>query len=250
MIGQHSPLLPVSSYNIAQLHLALADPKNDAPFVHDLSHPSPPAICAASDLAFSQRRMSTSTASAPDTDTSSLQDKRLSSASASPRTDNRPRSDDAHTWSFDDNQSALDNTPKVQLPSIFTTFEDPFRSDIRRASLPDSASNTRHRASPYPQLSRRSHAPTNQSNSPTYQFPSSVDTQDPRRNYNSFSEPSPYPQSSLPSAPASMSSFASPLSPDLRQQVSYVEVRRLVQFPLCDHPSKLDIWTPVPRSCS
>lgn len=187
--------------------------------------------------------MSTSTASAPDTDTSSipsLQDKKPLSPSTSPQPDNRPRSDDAQTWNFDDRQladPALDNTSKVQLPSIFTTFEDPFRNDIRRASLPsiasDSASNTRYRSSPYPQpVTRRSHAPVNQSNPPTYHFPSSVDTQDhsadkpqPRLNYN-YSEPSAYSQSSLPSAPAStsqMSSFASPLTPDLRQQGPYVE---------------------------
>ena len=182
--------------------------------------------------------MSTST---PDTDTSSvpsLREKKLSSPSLSPQPDNRPRSDDAPAWNFDDKQladPALDSTAKVQLPSIFTTFsEDPFRNDIRRASLPsiasDSASNTRYRASPYPQpASRRSHTTANQSN-PTYHFPSSVDTQDPsaeksRLNYN-YSDPASYPHSSLPSAPASsshMSSFSAPITPDLRQQAPYIE---------------------------
>lgn len=75
--------------------------------------------------------MSTSTASAPDTDSSnvpSLQEKRPPSASASPQSDNRPHPDDPPSWNFDDKQlvdySALDNTPKVQLSSIFTNFED------------------------------------------------------------------------------------------------------------------------------
>ena len=182
--------------------------------------------------------MSTST---PDTDTSSIpsiRDKKAS-PSASPQPDHsRHRPDDVNPWNFDDKQltdPALDNTPKVQLPSIFTTFEDPFRNDIRRTALPsissDSASNTRSRASPYPQpATRRSHPPTNQSGSPAYHFPSSVDTQEnpaekSRLNYN-YSETSPYSQSSLPSAPASasqMSSFTSPLTPDLRQQGPYVE---------------------------
>ncbi|KAF8415126.1 hypothetical protein L210DRAFT_3654857 [Boletus edulis BED1] len=87
-----------------------------------------------------------------DTDTSSMRDKKHS-PSVSPQPDHKPRSDD--TWSFDDKQltdPALDNTPKVQLPSIFTTFEDPFRNDIRRTSLPSISSNlalnTRYRASP------------------------------------------------------------------------------------------------------
>lgn len=186
--------------------------------------------------------MSTSTASAPDTDTNSipsLQEKKQSSPSLSPQPDNRPPSDDAHTWNFDAKQLTDSPTPKVQLPSIFRTFEDPFRNDIRRASLQsiasDSASNTRYRTSPYPQpATRRSHAPANQPNPPTYHFPSPVDTQEqcaekpqPRLNYNNYSDSSPYSPSSLPSAPAStsqMSSFASRLSPDLRpQHAHYVE---------------------------
>lgn len=185
--------------------------------------------------------MSASTASAPDTDTNSIPSlqERKHSPSVSPQPDNKP-ADDAHRWNFDEKQltdSPLDNTPKVQLPSIFSTFEDPFRNDIRRASLPsiasDSASNTRYRSSPYPQpATRRSHASANLSNSPTYHFPSPVDTQEqcaekPRLNYNNYSESSsPYSPSSLPSAPAStsqMSSFPSSLSPDLRQHAQYVE---------------------------
>ncbi|KAG9315535.1 hypothetical protein JVU11DRAFT_3155 [Chiua virens] len=259
MIEQNSSLLPVSSYNVAQLHLSLIDPKNDIQFVDALSQHSSPAICPEPDLAFSQRRMSTSTASAPDTDASSIQDKKHSSPSASPQPDNRNRTDDPNHWNFDPKQlpdAALDNTPKVQLPSIFTTFEDHFRNDIRRASLPsigsDSTSNTRYRASPYPHPpSRGSRAPTNQTNSPTYHFPPSVDTQDQaaeksRLNYN-YSD-SPYSQHSLPSAPTStsqMSSFPSPLTPDLRQQGPYVESDEWSNSPSAiarpnstsDHPS-------------
>ena len=112
-----------------------------------------------------------------------------------------------HTSPSPSPKPPLDASPKVQLPSIFSTFEDPFR----RASLPspDSPPHTRYRPSPYPPpATRRSHP----ASSPTYHF-SPVDTHDekPQRlSYTPYSESA----SSLPSAPAStMSSFA---SPDLR----------------------------------
>ncbi|KAF8414944.1 hypothetical protein L210DRAFT_989709 [Boletus edulis BED1] len=149
IIEQHSPQLPVSSYNRPPLS---ADPKNDVQFTDDLSHCGSLVICPEPNLDFPHRQMSTST---PDTDTSSMRDKKHS-PSISPQPDHKPCSDDA--WSFNDKQlinPTLDNTPKVQLPSIFTTFEDPFHNDIRHTSLPsissDPALNTCYRASPYTQ---------------------------------------------------------------------------------------------------
>ncbi|KAF9235185.1 hypothetical protein BU15DRAFT_51690 [Melanogaster broomeanus] len=231
MIEQKSSLLGISSYNVAQLQLSLP---------------------SESDVDFPQRRMSTSTASAPDTDSSfnSRPEKKPLSPSASPQPDNRTHISDQQPWNFDpppqnhpddkpSSDTPLDNT-KVQLPSIFTTFEDPFRNEIRRASLPsissDSSSNTRYRSSPYPPPgARKSHASINQSNLGTYHFPSDTQdspankpsarprlTADTHLNYN-YSETSPYPPTSLPSATASSSqvsssSFASPLTPDLRSQ--------------------------------
>ena len=62
---------------------------------------------------------------------------------------------------------------KVQLPSIFTTFEDSFRSDIRRSSLPNlPASHVRH--TPYPPTGVRlnyNYTPTTHSSLSAYQFP-------------------------------------------------------------------------------
>ena len=199
------------------------------------------------DIHHLQRRMSASTASVPETESSiaSRPDKG-SSPSLSPQP---PRSaissDHQHPWSFNtsvppsDDKSpdpALDNN-KVQLPSIFTTFEDPFRNEIRRASLPglsSDASNTRYRSSPYPLSNpRRSHIPINQSNLGTYHFPSPLDTQDtigdkpvarPRLDTHlnhAYGETSPYPPTSLSgstpsSTQLSSSTFTSPLTPDLR----------------------------------
>ncbi|KAF9220489.1 hypothetical protein BS17DRAFT_769289 [Gyrodon lividus] len=258
MIEQKSSLIAITSYNVAQLHLSLIDPKNDSfPFSDDLSNcPSPAIVSSDSDLDFPPRRMSTSTSSAPDTESSitSRSEKKPLSPSTSPQPDTIARHGipDHQSWNFDppsnihpldksSSDTPLDNT-KVQLPSIFTTFEDPFRNEIRRASLPcissDSSSNTRYRSSPYPPAgARRSHASINQSNLGTYHFPSPSDTQDPppdkhstrprltadtHLSYN-YPEASSYPPSSLPSATASSSqlsssAFASPLTPDLRSQ--------------------------------
>jgi hypothetical protein len=107
-----------------------------------------------------------------DTDASSI--KKQSSASAS------PQPDDAYS-------------PKVQLPSIFATFEDPFARRASLASTSDPAPNPRYRTSPYPQPARRA----------THPYPFPADTQDP-----DYAEP-PYP-------PPAMASFA---TPDLRQLV-------------------------------
>jgi len=188
------------------------------------------------------RRMSTSTASVPDTESSIASRPDKGSPSSSPQP---VSSDHQHSWSFhppappSDDKSpdpALDNN-KVQLPSIFTTFEDPFRNEIRRASLPGLSSdspNTRYRPSPYPHPSaRRSHIPISQSNLGSYHFPSPLGAQDtlgdksaarPRLDTHlshSYGETSPYPATSLSgstpsSTQLSSSTFTSPLTPDLR----------------------------------
>ncbi|EGN98118.1 hypothetical protein SERLA73DRAFT_169172 [Serpula lacrymans var. lacrymans S7.3] len=210
----------LNSYNVAQLQYA---------FPSDV------------DIDYSARRMSTSTASAADTDSSitSRGEKRPLSPSSSPQP-RRSRPTDA--WNFPshlENKPSLDtalDSSKVQLPSIFTTFEDPFRHELRRASLPSlhsDPSNTRHR--PYPPSSlRRSH---NQSGLASYQFPSSdtPDTSADRGSHrpkltadthlhlpNSFPDHSPYPATALSSdtTPSSSnltsSSYTSPLTPDVR----------------------------------
>ncbi|KAF8630851.1 hypothetical protein AX17_005210 [Amanita inopinata Kibby_2008] len=70
---------------------------------------------------------------------------------------------------IDDKSSALDQS-KLQLPSILTTFEDPYRPEVRRASLPETS---RIRHSPYPQPSslRQVYAPTAPSSLASYTFP-------------------------------------------------------------------------------
>ncbi|KAH7913430.1 hypothetical protein BJ138DRAFT_1146188 [Hygrophoropsis aurantiaca] len=266
MIEQKSgSSLGINSYNVAQLQLSLIDPKSEhVSFPDDLSNCASPAIISPeSDVdctAHSARRMSSSTASAADTESSapSRGEKRPLSPSSSPQPDrSRPSlSDDQNSWNFDSSnnshsddkataESGLDN-PKVQLPSIFTTFEDPFRNEPRRASLPSisAESHTRYRPSPYPSASaRRSHASSNHSGLSSYHFPSS-DTQEEDRvsgrprltadthlNY-SYGESSPYPNTALSSATPSSSQFSasnftSPLTPDLRSQgvsaATYVE---------------------------
>lgn len=203
------------------------------------------------DIHHLQRRMSTSTASVPDTESSIASRPDKASPSSSPQP---VSSDHQHSWNFhapappSDDKSpdpSLDNN-KVQLPSIFTTFEDPFRNEIRRASLPSLSSdcpNTRYRSSPYPLPSaRRSHIPISQSNLGSYHFPSPLGAQDtlgdksaarPRLDTHlshSYGEASPYPATSLSgstpsSTQLSSSTFTSPLTPDLRPHpgTPYVE---------------------------
>ncbi|KAG6336262.1 hypothetical protein ID866_2816, partial [Astraeus odoratus] len=228
------------------------DPKSEQLLIpDDLSNCASPAIVSSDASVAHERRMSTSTASVPDTESSiaSRPDKGASPSSSPQPPRSSLVSEQQHSWSFDspapqpdDKSSAhpsLDNT-KVQLPSIFTTFEDPFRSEIRRASLPslssDPSANTRYRSSPYPlNAARRSHIPINQSNLGSYHFPSPLDTQDvpgdklsarPRLTADthlghSYGETSPYPPTALSSSTTSSSqisssAFGSPLTPDLR----------------------------------
>ncbi|KAG1749347.1 hypothetical protein EDB19DRAFT_186458 [Suillus lakei] len=224
----NSPLA-ISSYNVAQLQLSL--------------HPTD------SDFDYPARRMSSSTVSAEtDSSVASRPEKRPLSPSSSPQP-LRPRpsfSSEQTSWHFDSThhspqqddkslETGLDNS-KVQLPSIFTTFEDPFR----RASLPalSQESNPRYRSAPYPptHLRRASHASANQSNLGSYHFPPPSDTSefqdksssrprltaDTHLNYSYGDSPS-YLNTALsstttPSSHFSSSTFTSPLTPDIKPQ--------------------------------
>lgn len=199
-----------------------------------------------SDFDYPARRMSSSTVSAEtDSSVASRPEKRPLSPSSSPQP-LRPRpsfSSDQPSWHFDSAHhspqqddkpldTALDNS-KVQLPSIFTTFEDPFR----RASLPalSQESSSRYRSAPYPptHLRRASHA---SSNLGSYHFPPPSDTSefqdksssrprltaDTHLNYSYGDSPS-YLNTSLsttttPSSHFSSSAFTSPLTPDIKPQ--------------------------------
>ncbi|KAG2365153.1 hypothetical protein BDR07DRAFT_1278135 [Suillus spraguei] len=189
--------------------------------------------------------MSSSTVSAEtESSVASRPEKRPLSPSSSPQPlRTRPSfSSELPSWHFDsahhspqqdDKQldTPLDNS-KVQLPSIFSTFEDPFR----RASLPalSQESNPRYRSAPYPptHLRRASHA---SSNLGSYHFPPSADTSDfqdksstrPRLtadthlNY-SYGDSSSY-NTALSSTTTSSShftssNFTSPLTPDIKPQ--------------------------------
>ncbi|OAX39883.1 hypothetical protein K503DRAFT_865069 [Rhizopogon vinicolor AM-OR11-026] len=246
--------LAINSYNVAQLQLSLLGQKSDSvPFSDDLSNCASPAIVPTdSDFGYSTRRMSSSTVSAAETDSSaaSRPEKRTSSPSTSPQQPNRPRPTEHPSWDFDSTQqdtksveTGLDNS-KVQLPSIFTTFEDPFR----RASLPALSSelHSRYRSAPYPPTNPRrpSHASNNQSNLGSYHFPPPSDTSefpdkpsgrprltaDTHLNY-SYGDSSSYLGAISSTTPSSShfssSNFTSPLTPDIRSQgappSSYVE---------------------------
>ncbi|KAG1743240.1 uncharacterized protein EDB91DRAFT_1081187 [Suillus paluster] len=196
--------------------------------------------------------MSSSTVSAEtDSSAASRPEKRPLSPSSSPQpTRQRPSFSSEHpSWHFDSTnhspqqddkslETGLENS-KVQLPSIFTTFEGPFR----RASLPALSPETqsRYRSAPYPPTNprRQSHAPTNQSNLGSYHFPPSDTSEFPDK---STSRPRltadthlnyPYPDSSsyLSSTTTSSShfssTFTSPLTPDIKSHAAptsaYVE---------------------------
>ena len=78
-------------------------------------------------------------------------------------------------WNNDDKPPS-DDPDKVQLPSIFTTFEDPYRHENRRASLPTLHSESRIRHAPYPPTSlRHTYSPSNHSTLSSYTFPQNSD---------------------------------------------------------------------------
>jgi hypothetical protein len=146
--------------------------------------------------------MSSSAASTADTDSSAVSrsDHQSSTPSDSPQS-NSTRTSGEHQWDATRSpttngrhrkpsaNNALENS-KVQLPSIYTTFEDSFRSDLRRASLPNLHSDNsinRIRHAPYPPTGgRANYAPINTNSLSSYQFPPS--------------DPSPYNDSQYPNS--------------------------------------------------
>jgi hypothetical protein len=130
--------------------------------------------------------MSSSATSTADTDSSvpSRGEKRSLTPADSPAS-KRPRSDH-NNWEIDSSSSrsttGVSDKPstdagidqsKVQLPSIFTTFEDSYKGDSRRASLPITHLESRVRHAPYPPTSlRQAYPPSNQSTLTSYTFPS------------------------------------------------------------------------------
>lgn len=196
-----------------------------------------------SDFDYSARRMSGSTVSAAETDSSvtSRQEKRPLSPSSSPQP-HRPRPTEQPSWDFDSPQNpqqdtktvetGLDNS-KVQLPSIFTTFEDPFRRSSLPAISPES--HSRYRPAPYPPTNPRRPSQAS-SNLGSYHFPPPSDTSeftdrssgrprltaDTHLNYSYTESPSYLGTTISSSTPSSShfssSNFTSPLTPDIRSQ--------------------------------
>ncbi|KAJ4497026.1 hypothetical protein C8R41DRAFT_824445 [Lentinula lateritia] len=164
----------LNSYNVAQLQFALADSKTH--YINDSSPLLASPALMPTDLDYDSRRMSSSGTSTADTDSSILSraEKRPMTPSDSPEPKkSRPALDvDQSNWEIKSEDA------KVQLPSIFTTFEDdntlrPPANEFRRASLPTLTSD-RIRHSPYPPPSlRQSYAPTTQSSLAAYTFPPS-----------------------------------------------------------------------------
>ncbi|KAG6815981.1 hypothetical protein H0H87_009684, partial [Tephrocybe sp. NHM501043] len=180
----------LNSYNVAQLQYALyvclphhhtppltlhttSDSKDPAVFLLSPAS-SPHVIPIEPDLDYDSRRMSSSATSTADTDSSGLS--RPEKRSLTPADSPQPKKS-RNEWD-DGDKPLLDDDPaaKVQLPSIFTTFEDSYRAngDARRASLPPlhSESRVRHHA-PYPPTGlRQAYSPSNQPSSlSSYTFP-------------------------------------------------------------------------------
>ncbi|KAF4617396.1 hypothetical protein D9613_006010 [Agrocybe pediades] len=148
-------------YHLQQLHFDLS--KDSL---------SPPLIPIEPD--YDSRRMSShSAASTTETD-SSRGEKRSLTPGDSPLP-KKQRSDEEWEEQKPSIDAGVDHS-KVQLPSIFTTFEDNYR-DGRRASLPVLHSESRVRHAPYPPTSlRQNYTPTNQSNLSSYTFPPNDDS--------------------------------------------------------------------------
>jgi len=169
--------------------------------------------------------MSSSATSNADTESSNLSrgEKRSLTPSDLPAPKKQRGSDDQTSWDTVDQEKQPD--AKVQLPSIFTTFEDNYRHDGRRASLPVLHSESRVRHAPYPPTSLRQNYTLS-----SYTFPSNGDESPQDRvssrprvstdlNNNHFSNNAPYdyqPTSSglsngtTPSTSFSSSHFNSP----------------------------------------
>ncbi|KAL4249280.1 hypothetical protein ABKN59_008412 [Abortiporus biennis] len=198
---------PVSSYNLAQLQY-LEDNKS---LGFDIFHPD-------LDADYNARRMSSSAAS--DSSLQSRDDKRPLSPLDSPNF--RPTLDAQPAWSSTTNtpspQPALDEpsdrpefSPRVQLPSLASAFQDQF-FEQRRASLPTlSSESSRLRL---PQLHRPSQSASGLA---SYQFPAENNKPYPSTRPRLETELSLYQDYSLPGtalSATSSSSFSFPPTTD------------------------------------
>ena len=146
--------------------------------VSDPVHSSPDLDCDY----FNSSSMSSVTSA--DSESSPRPDKRPASPAQSPQPkrarpselslDNHPHWEgESASTNVGEHSSIVSGSPRIQLPSIFSTFEDPFRhgADNRRASLPTLSSELNYRSrlpSAARGLSSATHTPSSLS---SYQFP-------------------------------------------------------------------------------
>jgi hypothetical protein len=131
-----------------------------------------------------------SSVTSADSESSPRPDKRPASPAQSPQPkrvrpgelslDNPSWEGESAPTSVGEHSSVVSGSPRIQLPSIFSTFEDPFRhgSDNRRASLPTLSSELSYRSrlpSTARGLSSATHTPSSLS---SYQFPPQSDSDD------------------------------------------------------------------------
>ncbi|KAK7056616.1 Homeobox protein tos8 [Paramarasmius palmivorus] len=168
MINDPKQFGELNSYNVQRLEL-FADSKSVS-----VEYPASPAILA--DVDYDDRRMSSSNTSTTTTDTDNSRPDKRPLTPPDVQDSKRIRQE----WDHDSSVEPQDTPPssesaaavdqnKVQLPSIFSTFEDSHRhNDYRRASLPTLHSESRVRHQPYPPPSMR---PSYSSSLATYTFP-------------------------------------------------------------------------------
>ncbi|KII86569.1 hypothetical protein PLICRDRAFT_30848 [Plicaturopsis crispa FD-325 SS-3] len=208
MIDHKSSFNALNSYNVAQLQFAYTDPKYDSAYIptDDLSPSASPVMSVypayvtpqdadahqppwmynrPADIDYDSRRMSSSATSLADTTDSGSILSRGEKRAHSPPPDNahsvpspQPKRARPLEWGVGDqiaeteaDNAGVDSGARVQLPSIFTSFEDPFRHDNpRRASLPSLYSESAARTRPYP--------PRNDAGAAlgSYQFPQQTQT--------------------------------------------------------------------------
>ncbi|KAI0345683.1 hypothetical protein BDW22DRAFT_1343011 [Trametopsis cervina] len=236
---QHPQEHQLNTYNVAQLHFALDQDKSPAidPLnfdVHVLHNPlegtASPALLntpqsSDAEIDYSSRRMSSSAAS--DTSSLSRHDKRTFdySPSVSP-VPNKARPDLDPSTVDGRSSDAYAASPRVQLPSIASSFQDHHRLnlDARRASLPsalaasassssscDSPNSRQHLRLPHPSVQHR--ASQSASSLGEYQFPDADDGKRPRLEANTQIGLYPDYTSALSTGTTPSSSFFSNNSP-------------------------------------
>ena len=173
--------------------------------------------------------MSSSGTSAADTDSSSVSRPEKRKATPPPSPQSKKLRSEHGQWNADTDRLDSEAASKVSLPSIFTTFEDPFRHELRRSSAPSIYSEP-SRTRPYPATNvRRNHASNTQSSLSSYQFPPPSDSTEeksrPKVSTDSqytFGDQSSYPSTTTPgSTVPSSSTFTSPLTPDYINRQTY-----------------------------